>query len=221
LQPGDISGSPTLKPQYVHTWEGQVSYAPYEFVTVSSGLVYSYIINKAEFTQRGFNRVAENLSQVGSWTSESSVRFHYRRWIDAYGTLEYNRARRNLGREGYVGSLLTTQAVIYPWLLAHAGVAATAPNVPLRLTVEGTYAGSRRATDENTLAAGERYKLPAYQMLDLTLSTVNLRIIRSEETVISAVVRNVTNVVAADPGFAGVDYPRLGRTFFIQVRQDL
>jgi outer membrane receptor for ferrienterochelin and colicins len=221
LRPGDISGSPTLKPQHVHTWEGQVSYSPLDFVTVSSGLVYSYIINKAEFTQRGLNQVAENLAEVGAWTSESSVRFRYRRWLDAYGTLEYNRARRNLGREGYVGSLLTSQAVIYPWLLAHVGVAGSVPQVPLRLTVEGTYAGSRRATDENTIAAGERYSLPAYQTLDLSLSTINLRFFRSEETVFSAVVRNVTDVVAADPGFAGVDYPRLGRTFFIQARQNL
>jgi hypothetical protein len=63
--------------------------------------------------------------------------------------------------------------------------------------------------------------LPAYQTLDAILSTINLRILRNEETVISAVARNLTNVVASDPGFAGVDYPRLGRTFFIQIRQNL
>lgn len=219
---GDVLGNPNLSPQRVHTVEGQVSVNPWRGVVVSSGLAYSLLLNKAAFVQDGLNRVAKNLSEMRALSWESEVVADYESWVRAYASFELPIVARSLGESGYQAELVGHSNVVYPSFIARGGASARiAARIPLRLGVEAMYVGQRRASDMNILEAGGEYKLPAYTMLDATLSTTPLELLGHRKTALMFKVRNLLDVKGPDPGFAGVDYPLLSRSFFLQLRQEL
>jgi len=218
---GDVLGNPALAPQRVHTVEGQVSVNPMRGVVVSTGLAYSLLLNKAEFVQQGLNRVAENLSEMRSLAWESELVADYENLVRGYASFELPIVVRSLGRAGYQSELVGHSNVIYPGFIARGGVSARIPKrVPLRIGAEVSYVGPRRASDMNILENGGDYRLPAYVMLDATLSTTPLELLGKRKTVLMLKARNLLDVRGPDPGFAGVDYPLLSRSFFVQLRQE-
>ena len=104
--------------------------------------------------------------------------------------------------------------------MANAGASAEIPRLPLRLSAELSYVSSRRSSSANTLEAGRRYALPAYALVGACLRTRGLQLLERKETILMLVLRNLANVQYADPGFAGIDYPQLGRTALLQVIQE-
>jgi len=70
------------------------------------------------------------------------------------------------------------------------------------------------------LEAGGRYALPPYVLVGGSLRTRGLHLIGQKETTLSLIGRNLANAHYADPGFAGIDYPQLGRTLLLQVSQE-
>src|SRR5262249_8266444 len=77
LRAGDIIGNTSLKPQFVHTFEGQASYKLLNHFTIESGVAYSVVQDQAEFVQRGGNLAAQNSSTLRSLSWESSLRVQY------------------------------------------------------------------------------------------------------------------------------------------------
>jgi outer membrane receptor for ferrienterochelin and colicins len=218
---GDVLGNPSLAPQRVHTVEGQVSVNPWRGVVVSSGLAYSLLLNKAAFVQQGLNRVAENLSEMRALSWESELVADWENMVRAYASFELPIVARSLGQPGYQAELVGHSNVIYPSFMVRGGVSARVPGpVPLKLGVEAMYVGSRRASDMNILEAGSSYSLPAYTMLDATVSTTPLELLGKRKTVVMFKMHNLLDVKGPDPGFAGVDYPLLARSFFLQLRQE-
>jgi iron complex outermembrane receptor protein len=216
---GDISGNPTLKPSYVHTVEGQLVFRPSVYLVAMTGLAASYVLDQAEFAQVGLNQVAQNISEVQSLSWESELRLDYRRRIAAYANLSVNRTRRKLVDPGYVANLTDYTNIAYPTLVAHAGASALLPRLPLRLGVEASYVSARSSSSTNTLAVGRRYELAPYFVVGGSLRTSSLEILPGRETSLALIVRNVLDANLADPGFAGVDYPRLGRRVMAEITQ--
>jgi iron complex outermembrane receptor protein len=219
LVPGDIAGNDQLKPSYVHTVEAQLSYRPYRYLLVKSGLAYSYLLDQAAFAQRGINEVALNMSRVGSLSWETELRFDYRRKLAAYANLTINHTVVRLSEDNYVADLSSGSNAAYPVVVANAGASAEIPRLPLRASAELSYVSSRRSSSANTLEAGGEYELPAYVLLGGCLRTVGLHLLAHKETTLVLVLRNLANVRYADPGFAGIDYPQLGRTGMLQAIQ--
>lgn len=220
LRTGDIVGNPNLRQQFVHTVEGQLSYTFSRQLSVNTGGALNLLLNKAEFTTQGLNQVARNLAQVWSASWESGVEYHDEDKLRAYLNLALQVTRRFSGQVGYQARLIGTQNEIYPPILVHAGVLGRLPFAPLRAAVEASFFGERRATDTNILQAGEVYTLPPYFLLGASVSTVGLRLFSNRETVIGLTGRNLTGTAVADPGFAGVDYPRVPRSLFVDLRQE-
>jgi outer membrane receptor for ferrienterochelin and colicins len=219
LVPGDIAGNNQLKPSYVHTVEGQLSYHPGRYLQVRSGLAYSYLLDQATFAQRGINEVALNMSRVGSLSWETEVRFDYRRKVAAYANFTVNRTVVRLDEDNYVADLSSYGNAAYPVVIANAGASAEIPRLPLRASAELSYVGIRRSSSANTLEAGRQYALPAYVLLGACIRTVGLQLLPHRETTLVLVLRNLANTHYADPGFAGIDYPQLGRTGMLQLVQ--
>jgi iron complex outermembrane receptor protein len=218
---GDVLGNPALAPQRVHTVEGQVSYNPMRGVVISSGLAYSLLLNKAAFVQQGLNRVAKNLSEMRALSWETEVMADYENMVRGYASFELPIVVRSAGQPGYQTNLVGHSNVIYPGFIARGGVSVRLPwRAPLRVGIEGSYVGSRRASDMNILEFGGDYRLPAYTMLDATLSSTPIELLGKKKTVLMFKARNLLGVTGPDPGFAGVDYPLLARTFFMQLRQE-
>jgi len=218
---GDISGNRALKPSYVHTVEGQLAYRPAPFIVVTTGVAYSYLLDQAEFAQVGVNQVAQNVAQVESISWETEFKFDWRKRLAVYANLSLNRTHHHSDNPGYVAALTGYSNPAYPPAVANAGASAVIPRLPLRLSVEGSFVSSRQSSGTNTLELGQRYALPAYVSLGASLRTVGLELLERRETSLSVTSRNLLNTMAADPGFSGVDYPRLGRSIFVQVMQQL
>jgi hypothetical protein len=67
---------------------------------------------------------------------------------------------------------------------------------------------------------GGLYEYPQYFVVGGNLQTSGLSLLANRETVFRLTARNLFATKIVDPGFAGVDYPQLGRTVMIQVIQE-
>ena len=217
---GDIIGNPELEPERIHTVEGQVTYNIVPGLVASTGLSYSRLLNKAEFVQLGVNRLARNLSDLSSLSWETEINAAYDRWVQGYLRFELPYTVRSQSDDGYQALLVGEDNVIYPTHTLRAGVTGQVPGIPLRLGAEVMYIGDRRASAMNILENGESYELDSYVMLDATLSLVGVELIPTQQTMIQLKVRNILDENAVDPGFTGVDYPVLGRSFQVKLRQE-
>ena len=94
-------------------------------------------------------------------------------------------------------------------------------NDELTVSVNASFFGRRRATDDNVLRAARPYSLPGYALLGATVSTAGLRLFGDRPVVVSLHGTNLLDTKTPDPGFAGVDYPRSPRTLSLELRQEL
>jgi iron complex outermembrane receptor protein len=217
---GDISGNRLLRPAYVNTIEAQLNFRPAAFAQITTGFAFNDLQDHAEFARVGLNQVAQNTSNVRSISWETELRLDYRRIVAAYANVSVTRAWRRLDQPGYVASLTNYPNVAYPGVVAHAGASALVPRLPLRVSLEGSYVAARPSSRTNTLEAGSEYFLDPYFMLGATLSTVGMQLLPSGETTLTLIARNVLDTRIVDPGFAGIDYPQLGRVVMLQLRQE-
>jgi outer membrane receptor for ferrienterochelin and colicins len=217
LQPGDIIGNKDLQAQHVRTFEVELSYRPLRQLSLRTDVASSRLTNKAEFTRLGPNTVARNLAEleVLSWESTVEARAD---WLLGYASFEAQRSVRNLGEDGYLSRLAERGATNYPAYIARVG-AELAPFRHVRLAGQGAYVGPRPASDANALATGRAYTLPWYAIGNVSVSLVDLPVFPSGPMELAFYCRNVTDVRAADPGFANVDYPLPRRSFLFELRQ--
>jgi outer membrane receptor for ferrienterochelin and colicins len=217
---GDISGNSSLRPSFVHTVEAELVHRPTTYLQWRTGLAYNDLHDQAEFTRVGLNQVAQNVSRVQSISWESELRLDYLRVIAGYGNVSLNRTWRHLDQSGYAARLGSYGNTAYPELVVHAGINGKLPRLPLRASVEGIFVTARPSSPNNTLALGRKYLLPEYFRLGASLRTAGLRLLPTGETSFALVARNLFDAQIADPGFAGIDYPQLGRTVMLHVIQE-
>ncbi len=222
LRPGDILGNPDLSPQRVHTVEGQLSYRFAQHFLATTGLAYSYLLNKAEFVQQGLNRMAENVARAATLSWESELRVDRQDKLGGYASFEFVAARWNRGDPAtYQTRLLGSESSIYPPYQARLGAYGRLPELPLRASAEAVCVGPRRASEMNILERGAPYELDTYVRLDATVSTVGLELIGKRETRVSLFGKNLLGTTGPDPGYAGVDYPLAPRTIMLQLAQEI
>jgi iron complex outermembrane receptor protein len=220
LRPGDVIGNPLLRPQKIHTVEFQVGWKPTRIFGVSSGVSYNWLLNKAEFTPRGINQAAQNVAKQRTFTWET--RADVGRYDDyaGYAAFELVQSVRDLGQEGYAATLVGSKNVVYPPWIGRLGAYASVPSprlVPLSAAAEVTVVGPRRAADTSIVEAGADFTLPVYTMLNLSISTRDLYLIRGHETRIALRFRNALQARGPDPGFSGFEYPLAPREIFLQL----
>jgi outer membrane receptor for ferrienterochelin and colicins len=220
LYAGDILGNADLQPQQMQTVEADLSYTPAGWLRLETALSYNHASEVASFVPVGGNSVARNLSEIGTLAWESEARLDWEERLMAYGNLTLVRGLRETEEEGYRAELIGDELQVYPPMMANAGVSWTF-ELPLRLGVEGRYVSARRASDENLIARGAEYFLPAAFYLDGSVSLVDLPLLGSQPTTLSFGVRNALDQRAAHPGFGGIDYPSAPRLVQLQLRQAL
>jgi iron complex outermembrane receptor protein len=204
-----------LKPAYVHTVEAQVSYRPRRYVVLTTGPAYSYLLNEAEFVQRDMNQVAMNISQVESLSWETEIKLDYKKHFGGYGNFAVNRTVIHSQEQSYFADLTNYPNTGYPKLIANLGLFASEPRLPLRLAMEFSYVSSRASSSSNTIAAGQRYNLPAYMLVGGSLGWSRSGLFSNKATSLTLVARNLANIRIVAPGFGGIDYPQLGRTVML------
>ncbi len=220
----DISGNEGLQPQIVHTAEGQVAYRPLSYFQVSSGLAYSILLNKAEFTPETINQVAKNLASQRIFSWETRVDSTDNDLYRAYGSFEFHRGQRSLGDDVYGATILGDRLPSYPSWIVRLGLAFELPLshlVPIELASESMVVGPRNSSDSSTLAAGRAFTLDPYFRLDASIRLHDLYIVPGHETSVSILAKNVTGTNGPDPGETGYEYPLSAREFFLELRHEL
>jgi iron complex outermembrane receptor protein len=220
LRPGDVVGNPTLKPQRIHTVEYQMSWKPRPMFAVTSGVSYNWLLDKAEFTPQGINQTATNVASQRTFTWETRADVNRTEDIHAYAAFELVYSRRDLGQEGYAASLIGSKNVVYPPWIARAGVNVAVPSphrVPLTVAVQSMLVGPRRAADTSIVEAGAEFYLPVYCLLEASIATRELYLIRGHETRIALRGRNLLGSRGPDPGFSGFEYPLAPREVFLEI----
>ena len=220
---GDVVGNPNLEPQFVNTFELQIEHAPSSRQHASTALVYNLLTDKTEFIEEGGNKAARNVARAETLSWESQLDLEYPRWLHTHLSLELQRTTQRTQQDDYLGEVLAASGSIYPRVMVHAGLAVQPPHAPLRGSVLASYIGSRRASGNNALLHGGPYRLPRYVLLDATLSTTGVRILRGapQEMSFQLIGKNLLGVTGPAPGFSGVDYPLSPRALLLQINLSL
>jgi outer membrane receptor for ferrienterochelin and colicins len=219
LRPGDVVGNQALNPQLIKTAEYQMSWTPARVFGITSGVSYSWLDDKAEFTPQGINQTARNVSsqESFSWETRADVRNY---GYNLYASFDLVSSRRDLGQEGYAATLIGRRNVVYPPWIARGGAmfaVPSLPDVPLELGAEGVWVGPRRASDTSIVERGASFDLPAYFQLDVTLATRELYLVPGHETRFALRGKNLLVARGPDPGFSGFEYPLQPAQIFLEV----
>jgi iron complex outermembrane receptor protein len=157
-----------------------------------------------------------------SWESRFDLK-HYTDY-NLYGSFELVRSVRALGQEGYAATLIGARNVVYPPWIVRGGVMVglpSAPQLPMDAGVEAMIVGPRRAADASIVERGASYDLPTYFVLDATLATRALYLVRGQETRVALRGKNILGTRGPDPGFAGFDYPLRPTELVLELRHSL
>jgi iron complex outermembrane receptor protein len=109
---------------------------------------------------------------------------------------------------------------LFPVLQAHTRLSYKIPVVDVTLAPELSFVSEREASRANVVRRAEVYALPAYFRLDVAASA-GWRIIGGRATDVSLRFSNLTNANNAEPGFGGIDLSALGRSVYVNLRQEL
>lgn len=219
LTGGDILGNPDLRPQRTHTIEGELHWRPADWIRVQTGLSYTYLLDKAEFSRVGGNLVARNLAEAGIWSWDTLAQVDWNQQLRMYASCSVVVGVRNSSEAGYRANLLGSDLDAYPPVMARLGAHYTLPGFPFRFGVQMRYISSRRASDANVLENGAVYELPHAFYLDATLAFFDVAVFREGRTTFTLSGQNLLGETAPHPGFAGFDYPSAPRTLFLQIAQ--
>lgn len=221
LGPGDVRGNENLKPQKLQTVEYQLSFKPSTFFGATSGVSYSWLRDKAEFSPQGINQVARNAASQKTFTWETRLDAKYHDDFAAYAAFELIRSRREVGDVGYAAQLVGDVNNVYPPYIARLG-ATTAlpsiPSVPLAVGAEGMLVGPRHAADASVLANGAQFDLDTYATVNAFLTTRDLYLIPGHESVVAIRVYNALGTTGPDPGSSGFEYPLAPREVLLEFR---
>jgi outer membrane receptor protein involved in Fe transport len=208
-----VPGLPPLRPQVVNSVEVVATGQLFNHLGLEVGAYYQNLQDAIEFVQTGVHFTAANQGVRNVVGLEATLRFTYR-WLSAYGIGSV---------EGVLadGKFDENPPPLFPRGVGVIGADADITKLHLHANAQVRIVGPRGASQSNVLLNDNRfYELPTYAILDVTLSTVDLNLFGPHfETKILASGRNLLDHRTPDPGFAGIDLPRLGRAFLVEVRQ--
>jgi len=220
LIPGDVIGNRDLEPQFIHTAEGQISFKPSRYFSATTGLSFSLLKNKAEFVPEGINLAAQNTASQNSLSWESTVDLRNGHAYGGYGSFEFIRGFRDLGREGYEADLVGTETVGTPRWIARAGAYVGVPSharVPLELASQVIVAGSRRASDTSLIENGGELSFSPYALWNASLRTRDMMLFDRQKSAVALRVKNILGADGPDPGFSGFEYPLAPRELYLEL----
>ena len=209
-----IGGGETLKPQTVTSTEIGATLKLFKVLALEGDVYYQQVSDRIEFTRVGANFRAVNRQDTSSNLGlEGTLRFAQSP-ISAYLSASVQRTIVN-------GSVSSAPPPSYPNAFGLLGCDFDIPKVHLRTNGELRWAMSRGASQGNILVNdGTAYTLPAYGLVNLSVSTLGLRFFRSAgETRFLLGVRNLIGSKYSEPGYGGFDIPNLGRVVFLELRQ--
>ena len=208
-----VPGLAPLRPQSVNNIELIATGQFLQRFTIDLAFYVQDLRDRIEFIQNGLHFTAVNQGARVSLGLETTLRFQYR-WLSVYGS-------GSIDAPLVAGKFVAQPTSLYPRGLGVIGLDVDIRRIYLHANTQVRIVGPRGASQSNVyLNNSQFYELPTYAIFDLTLSTAGLHFFGADaETKFLVSGRNLADQSAPEPGFAGIDLPRIGRSFFFELRQ--
>jgi outer membrane receptor protein involved in Fe transport len=209
-----INGGETLKPQTVTSVEAGATLKLLGALALEGDIYYQQVSNRIEFVRVGANFRAVNREDVSSNLGLEGMLRWAKAPISAY-------LSGSLQRTITSGNISSAPPASYPNAFGVLGCDFDMPKAYLRTSGELRWSMSRGASQGNILVNDNTpYTLPAYGIVNLSVSTAGLRLVPGAgETRFLVGVRNLVGSKYSEPGYGGFDTPSLGRILFLELRQ--
>jgi iron complex outermembrane receptor protein len=209
-----ISGGDMLKPQTVTSAEIGAMLKLLGALALEGNIYYQQVSDRIEFVRVGANFRAVNRQDVSSNVGMEGMFRLAKAPVSAY-------LAGSVQRTIVSGSVSSAPPASYPNAFGVLGCDFDIPKAYLRTNGELRWSMSRGASQGNVLVNNSTpYTLPAYGIVNLSVSTAGLHFIPgSGETRFLVGVRNLLDSRYGEPGFGGFDIPSLGRIVFLELRQ--
>jgi outer membrane receptor for ferrienterochelin and colicins len=204
-----------LRPQTVTGAEAALSLQPSEASHLDLSLYQQQLDDAIAFIPAGTDFVAQNETSRRSLGLSATADLRAGRFL-AMGsfaaTFRFDGGR--IGRQA---------PELFPNYTGALELGADLPEAYLRLGAHLRWVGERGASQSNILRNNlVSYSLPAYKLLDLTVRSTDLPWpTRSSQLRLLFSVRNALDARYAEPGFAGLDIPSLGRSYLLTLHHGL
>jgi outer membrane receptor protein involved in Fe transport len=202
-----------LKPQTVTSAEASASLKIIEPLALEAGVYYQDLADPIEFVRSGANYRAVNRQETRRNVGvEATLRYAVSR-LSSYLSGSYQQALED-------GRLESAPPESFPNLFGLLGADLDLPEAYLRTNAELRWVSERGASRSNVWLNNDRsYTLPAYGLVNLTVSTLGVRWLGDRtETRFAVGARNLLDTRYSDPGYGGFDTPGLGRVLFAEGR---
>lgn len=225
ILPGGIVGNPDLKPERAKTLEWALMGRIIENVNFNTNVFYTEVDNKIEYLLpygEISNIRAENISSIYSAGTEIELNANI---YNNTAYLNYSYQKSVIDKIDPILDEIRVNTALYPSNIIKFGDIVHLSKYYLNINLEGKYISQRIASDQNNFVydpinyATNRYKLDAYFMFDLSLSSTDLGIFDNTKTRISLKIQNLLDVKYNYPGFDNYDIPGLGRTYYFRLTQ--
>ncbi|PLX12018.1 MAG: hypothetical protein C0597_14185 [Marinilabiliales bacterium] len=225
ISPGGIVGNPLLKPEKAKTLEWALMGKIIESVNFNTNIFYTEIDDKIEYLLpygQITNITAENVSNIYSAGFEAELNASLYQ-NTAY--LNYSYQKSILEKTDPLLQEIRVNTALYPNHMIKFGDIYHLPKYFVNINLEGKYLSSRIASDQNNFIydpinySTRRYELDPYLILDLTISSANLKIFENSKTKISFKITNLLDTKIVYPGFNNYDIPGIGRSFYFRFTQ--
>ncbi len=212
-----------LRPQVVSSAELVASGQLGDLASIEGSVFYQDLDDAIRFNQAGQLILARNSGRVATAGGELVLKlrlgpFRPYATVSATRQLSAELTRDLAGITSFSGS-----PSMFPRIFGYTGCDVDILPALLLLNVELWWAGARGPSQANYYQNDSRvYTLPAYQVLDITLSTGALPLLGPDVgTRLSVSGRNTLSADYIEPGFAGVDIPQPDTTVLFQLQQAL
>ncbi len=225
LQPGDVLANPQLQPEKAKTLEVLFGGEILTGLTAEAIFYYSMVDDKVEIVTdaASSNSIAKNIGSINSFGVEGDINYSIA-GLTSYLNLSYQNTKVKTTSTSTLQEV-SLDAALHPAFMLKLGVGYQLPKIHLGAFAEARFITSRLSSAPNSKAYDpieeKPYELDSYFTFDLSLSTVDLKILPARETFLQAKLYNVTGKEFLYPGFRNFDIPALGRTFFVTLTQQL
>ena len=211
----EFNSTRPLLPQHIYNIELSLSAVIFKHWALEASLFDQSLVDKVEFVSVGGDFVAKNRNPQSVIGFELLSRVLFGRFT-AYGWLSgvYSVA-------AFGAAAVSNPLPAFPSLQGIVGIDLDVPEAKLHLNAQARLVGPRGSSPSNTLLNNdEPYTLPAYGVLDVTLSTQALHPFGlTADTRLLLTARNLGPKRWAEPGHAGFDLPALGPSLHLALKQ--
>ncbi len=226
-----VVGNEDLEPEKAKTLEGAVGAQVTDNMSLTVNGYYNTIEDKVELVlPYGTipNVTPENVAEISSLGLECEMMY---RWKDLLSYVNYSYQESLVKKQDLIRGEIKIDTDLYPTHMVKFGANYRVPDSFLNLNLEGRFIDSRRASESNTFLYDpvnyrtSRYELGSYFLLDLAVSTYNLKLVQDKETEMSVKVYNILDEEYLYPGFSavpgqnGFDIPGSGRSIVFTISQ--